>query len=151
MSKEKLKEQVFLIHRIYVKDISFEAPNTPQIFEKECIPNMKFNINTDVKELKLNVFEVTLKVRVIVQSEKDLVFLCDVHQAGVFFISNLNEQELRHCVSSYCPSILFPYARTCISTLVTYGSFPQLNLVPINFDHFFNKHKKFKKDDVIIN
>ena len=138
MSEKNLNQKVFIIHRIYVKDISFEAPNTPEVFEKQCVPTMKFNVNTDVKKFKLNIFEVILKVRVIVKNKEDLVFLCDVHQAGIFFISHFNENELKHCLSSYCPSILFPYARSCISSLVSYGSFPQLNLAPINFDNIIN-------------
>ena len=56
MSEKNLNQKVFIIHRIYVKDISFEAPNTPEVFEKQCVPTMKFNVNTDVKKFKLNIF-----------------------------------------------------------------------------------------------
>ncbi|QFQ32798.1 protein-export chaperone SecB [Buchnera aphidicola (Aphis fabae)] len=140
MPEKKLNQKVFSIHRIYIKDISFEAPNTPEIFEQQCIPTMKFNMNTNVKKLKLNIFEIILQVRVIVQTKNSLVFLCDVHQAGIFLIDNFNEQELKYYIGSYCPSILFPYARTCISSLVSYGSFPQLNLAPINFDDILKKN-----------
>ncbi|QCI18048.1 protein-export chaperone SecB [Buchnera aphidicola (Aphis nasturtii)] len=150
MLEEQLKKKVFVIQRIYVKDISFEAPNTPEIFEQQCIPTMKFNINTDIKKLQLNLFEIVLQVRVIVESKKDLVFLCDVHQAGIFLISNFDEIELKHCLGSYCPNILFPYARACISSLVSFGSFPQLNLAPINFDDILNKNSEFKKNNINI-
>ncbi|QCI16894.1 protein-export chaperone SecB [Buchnera aphidicola (Aphis helianthi)] len=151
MIEKQLEKKVFAIQRIYIKDISFEAPNTPAIFEKKCIPTMKFNINTDVKKIKLDIFEIILQVRVIVESKKDLVFLCDVHQAGIFLISKFNEQELKYCIASYCPNILFPYARTCISSLVSYGSFPQLNLAPINFDDILNQNSNLKKDNIDIN
>lgn len=145
MPEKKLNQKAFAIHRIYIKDISFEAPNTPEIFEKKCIPTMKFNVNTNIKQLKLDIFEIILQVRVVVRSEKDLIFLCDVHQAGIFLISNFDKQELKYYISSYCPNILFPYARACISSLVSYGSFPQLNLAPINFDNIL------KKNDININ
>ncbi|ALD15021.1 preprotein translocase subunit SecB [Buchnera aphidicola (Aphis glycines)] len=148
MLEQKLKKKVFIIQRIYVKDISFEAPNTPGIFEKQFVPTIQFNLNTDIKKIKLNVFEIILQVRVIVENKKDLVFLCDVYQAGIFFISNLDGKELEHCINSYCPNILFPYARACISSLVSFGSFPQLNLVPINFDDILNTNSEFKKNNI---
>ncbi|CAL4318336.1 Protein-export protein SecB [Buchnera aphidicola (Protaphis terricola)] len=142
MSEKKIKQKIFSIQRIYVKDISFEAPHTPEIFKISTVPTMKFNIDTDIKKLKLNIFEIILKVRVIVKDKTNLVFLCDVHQAGIFLIDNFYEEELKHCLAVYCPNILFPYARSCISHLVSYGSFPQLNLEPINFDNIFNKQLK---------
>ncbi|AYN24452.1 protein-export chaperone SecB [Buchnera aphidicola] len=147
MSEKQLKEKSFEIQRIYIKDASFEAPNTPKIFHKKWDPTIKFNLSTVSKKLKTNIFETILQVRVIVKSEENLVFLCDVHQVGIFFISCLNEQELKHCLGSYCPNILFPYARTCISSLVSYGSFPQLNLSPINFDDIFYKNLEYEKNN----
>lgn len=152
MSERKLKEKSFEIKRIYIKDASFEAPNTPNIFHKKWDPIIKFNLNITSNKLKSNIFETVLQVRVIVKNEENLFFLCDVHQAGVFLISYFNEKELKHCLGSYCPNILFPYARTCISSLVSYGSFPQLNLTPINFDNIFYKNLKsenniFNKED----
>ncbi|AAM67621.1 protein-export chaperone SecB [Buchnera aphidicola] len=147
MSEEKLKKKSFEIQRIYIRDASFEAPNTPNIFHKKWDPEIKFNLSTVSKKLKPNIFETNLQVRVIVKSEENLVFLCDVHQVGIFFISCLDEQELKHCLGSYCPNILFPYARTCISSLVSYGSFPQLNLSPIDFDDIFCKNLKSKRNN----
>jgi preprotein translocase subunit SecB len=147
MSEKKTKKKFLEIQRIYIKDASFEAPNTPNVFHKKWNPKIKFNLNTISKKLKPNIFETILQVRVIVKSEESLIFLCDVHQAGIFFISDLNESELKHCLGSHCPNILFPYARTCISNLVSYGSFPQLNLAPINFDDIFYKSLKVEKNN----
>lgn len=86
-----------------------------------------------------------LKIRLIVKIENDLVFLCDIDQAGIFFIKNLSEKRLKHCLYSYCPNILFPYARACISSFISYGSFPQINLAPINFDALYYNHLKLEK------
>ncbi|AWH90706.1 protein-export chaperone SecB [Buchnera aphidicola (Melanaphis sacchari)] len=140
------KKKFFEIQRIYIKDVSFEAPKTPNIFHKEWNPIIKFDLNSIAHQLEKNVFEVILQVKVIVKNKKELFFLCDVYQAGIFFILNLKKDELKHCLGAYCPNILFPYARTCISTLVSYGSFPQLNLAPINFDDIFYKNLKDKID-----
>ncbi|QCI15750.1 protein-export chaperone SecB [Buchnera aphidicola] len=146
MSKEQTKQKSFIIQRIYIKDASFEAPNTPNIFHADWHPNVKFNLNTISKKVEENIFEIVLQVRVIVKIKEDIVFLCDVDQAGIFFISNLNEKNLKHCLYSYCPNILFPYARTCISSLISYGSFPQMNLAPINFDAIYHNYMELKKN-----
>lgn len=140
MSEEKKKQKYFEIQRIYIKDVSFEAPNTPDVFNNSWDPTVKINLNTIFKEVKKNLFEVVLQIRVIVKSQEDSVFLCDVDQAGIFFITNLKEKKIKHCLYSYCPNILFPYARECISNLVSRASFPQMNLAPINFDSiYFNQ------------
>ncbi|MDE5285864.1 MAG: protein-export chaperone SecB, partial [Buchnera aphidicola] len=98
--------------------------------------------------IDLNVFENILQVRVTVKNYKKLVFLCDVYQAGIFFIANLDDKTLKHCLGSYCPNILFPYARSCISNLVSNASFPQLNLAPINFDAVYDKSMEKHKNDI---
>jgi preprotein translocase subunit SecB len=140
MSEETIKQKSFEIRRIYIKDASFEAPNTPNIFHVNWKPIVQLNLNTTAKKIEDNIFEIILQVRVIVKIKEDLVFLCDVDQAGIFFIRNLNEKKLKHCLYSYCPNILFPYARTCISNLISNGSFPQMNLEPINFDAIYYNH-----------
>ncbi|QCI24165.1 protein-export chaperone SecB [Buchnera aphidicola (Muscaphis stroyani)] len=145
LHKNTLKQHLFEIKRVYIKDVSFECPNAPSIFDQKWKPTVQLNLNTFSNKIELNIFEITLQVRVKVKSEKNLVFLCDVHQAGIFFISQLNEIELNQCIGSYCPNILFPYARECISNLVSHASFPQLNLAPINFDDIYQKHVEYKK------
>lgn len=145
MSEEKIKQQHFEIQRIYIKDVSFEAPNTPSIFYKNWTPKIEFNLNIISNSIQENIFEVILQVRVTVKIKEDVVFLCDVHQAGIFFIVNLKKDKLKHCLYSYCPNILFPYARECISSLVSNASFPQLNLAPINFDAIYYKNINFQK------
>lgn len=146
MSEERTKKESFEIQRIYIKDVSFEAPNTPRIFHKAWDPNTQFKLNATSKKIEKNIFEVVLKVKIIVKIQGDLVFLCDVHQAGIFFICNLNEIKLEHCLYSYCPNILFPYARACISSLVSSASFPSLNITPIDFDNVYYNDMKFKKN-----
>ncbi|AEO08421.1 preprotein translocase subunit SecB [Buchnera aphidicola str. Ak (Acyrthosiphon kondoi)] len=145
MSEEKKKE-LFEIQRIYIKDASFEAPNTPNIFYIDWIPTIKLNLNTSANKIKKNIFEIVLKVNLIAKIKEELVFLCDIDQAGIFFIANLSEKRLNHCLYSYCPNILFPYARACISNLISHGSFPQINLAPINFDALYNNHIKLEKE-----
>ncbi|WP_445401920.1 protein-export chaperone SecB [Zobellella sp. An-6] len=130
----------FQIQRIYLKDMSFEAPGTPLVFQKEWKPEVKLDLDTKSARLGDNVFEVVLTLTVTCKMEEDTVYLCEIQQAGVFTIGNMAEPQLAHCLGSFCPNILFPYARETVASLVNKGSFPQLNLAPVNFDALFAAH-----------
>ncbi|OOF67917.1 protein-export chaperone SecB [Rodentibacter caecimuris] len=139
-STEITEEQaVLLIQRIYVKDISFEAPNLPHIFHQEWKPQLGFELNTESVKLEEDLYEVTLNISVetTLEDSGDVAFICEVKQAGVFTISGLNEIQMAHCLTSQCPAMLFPYARELIASLVNRGTFPALNLSPVNFDALF--------------
>jgi preprotein translocase subunit SecB len=131
-------EQQFIIERIYVKDISFEAPNSPQIFTANWDPETNLNLNTNVVPLGEDHYEVELEVTVTVKDkEGKTAFLVEVKQAGAFLIKGYQADQLNHLLASYCPSNLFPYAREVISNLVSKGSFPEMHLSPINFDALY--------------
>ena len=127
----------FNISRIYTKDISFETPNSPAIFSKEWKPEIKLDLDTRTAELDKNVYEVVLAVTVTANMGEETAFLCEVHQAGIFALGEMPEQNKAHMLGAYCPNILFPYARETISNLVNRGTFPPLNLAPVNFDAIF--------------
>ncbi|MFU8785236.1 protein-export chaperone SecB [Aliidiomarina sp.] len=131
----------FNIQRVYVKDVSFEAPNTPAIFRKEWKPELNVDMNVSNTKLDENIYEVVLTLTVKNTVEGETAFLCEVAQAGIFSVpENMPEDGLAHTLAAFCPSILFPYAREAISGLVSKGTFPQLNLAPINFDAVFAQH-----------
>jgi len=129
----------FNIQRVYVKDISFECPNSPEIFKKEWAPEVSMDIDTQSQKLEEGVFEVTLSLTATAKIDEDVAFLCEVKQAGIFSVSQLEGAQLAHCLNAFCPNILFPYAREAVSNLVTRGTFPQLNLAPVNFDALFQQ------------
>lgn len=137
MSEQNNNEMSFQIQRIYTKDISFEAPNSPSIFHKEWAPEVKLDLDTSSNQLEEGVYEVVLRVTVTAQLDDMTAFLCEVQQAGVFTVEGIDDSQLAHCLGAYCPNILFPYARECVSNLVGRGTFPQLNLAPVNFDALF--------------
>jgi preprotein translocase subunit SecB len=137
MSEQSNTEMSFQIQRIYTKDISFEAPNAPQIFQKEWEPEVKLDLDTASTPLADDVYEVVLRVTVTATVGEDAAFLCEVQQAGIFSISGIEGAQMAHCLGAYCPNILFPYARECITSLIARGTFPQLNLAPVNFDALF--------------
>lgn len=130
------------IQRVYCKDISFETPNSPEIFQKEWKPEVKLDIDTRSAKLAENTYEVILALTVTVTVEDQVAFLAEVQQAGVFTLGNLPEAQLAHAIGAFCPTTLFPYARESVANLVNRGSFPQLNLAPVNFEALFASYVK---------
>lgn len=129
----------FQIQRIYIKDVSFEAPNLPTIFHQEWKPQLGFELDTETVQVDEDLYEVALHMTVstTLEDSGDTAFICEVKQAGVFAIKGLEGIQLQHALASQCPTILFPYARELISSLVNRGTFPALNLSPVNFDALF--------------
>jgi len=135
------QDQQFIIERVYVKDISFEAPNSPAIFTQDWEPDTNLNLNTQVNDLGDDHYEVELHLTVSVKGKDGkTAFLVEVVQAGAFLIKGYPPEQLNHLLASYCPSNLFPYAREVISNLVSKGSFPEMHLSPINFDALYAKN-----------
>lgn len=130
----------FAIQRIYTKDISFETPNSPAIFKKEWAPEVKLDLDTRTVEIETNLYEVVLSVTVTATVGEETAFLCEVQQAGIFMIGEMPEANKAHTLGSFCPNTLFPYAREAISNLVNRGTFPPLNLAPVNFDAIFQQY-----------
>jgi preprotein translocase subunit SecB len=127
----------FAIQRIYTKDISFETPNSPEIFKKEWKPEVQLDLDTRSTMIEEGLYEVVLAVTVTAKIGQETAFLCEVQQAGIFTIGEMPEQNKAHMMGSFCPNTLFPYARETISNLVNRGTFPALNLAPVNFDAIF--------------
>lgn len=127
----------FAIQRVYTKDISFETPNSPAIFQKEWKPELKLDLDTRSNKLADDTYEVILALTVTATVEGQTAFLAEVQQAGIFTIGNLPEAQLAHTIGAFCPTTLFPYARESVANLVNRGSFPQINLAPVNFDALF--------------
>ncbi|QIW16649.1 protein-export chaperone SecB [Pasteurellaceae bacterium RH1A] len=137
-SEEKVPFELH-IQRVYVKDVSFEAPNLPTIFQQPWDPELGFELDTETKQLDENLYEVCLHINVqtTMKESGDVAFICEVKQAGVFTITGIEGVQLAHCLAAQCPSILYPYARELIASLVNRGTFPALNLSPVNFDALF--------------
>lgn len=141
-------EAQFMIQRIYVKDLSYEAPNTPDVFQQQWEPELSLDLNTTSTQLENGVFEVVLTVTATVANQKATAFLVEVKQAGIFTIQGTATNQLDHLLNSFCPSILFPYAREAITSQVIRGSFPQLVLAPINFDALYMQQMAEKQNTV---
>nr|WP_314524527.1 protein-export chaperone SecB [uncultured Pseudomonas sp.] len=127
----------FSLQRIYVRDLSFEAPKSPAIFRQEWTPSVALDLNTRQKALEGDFHEVVLTLSVTVKNGEEVAFIAEVQQAGIFLIKNLDEASMSHTLGAFCPNILFPYARETLDSLVTRGSFPALMLAPVNFDALY--------------
>jgi preprotein translocase subunit SecB len=133
-------QKQFAIQRVYVKDISFEAPNVPEAFAREWRPEVSMNLGTASRSVGPNQHEVTVTATVTVKSGEETAFLVEVKQAGIFAAAGFTDAELSPLLGSYCPNVLFPYLRETISDLVTRGSFPQFLMAPVNFDALYAQH-----------
>jgi len=130
-------QQQFAIQKIYLKDLSFETPNSPGIFTEAGEPDMNVDLNTSSQQLHEGVFEVVLGVTATVKIKEKTAFLVEVHQAGVFNIAGFTDDEMGQVLGAACPNILFPFAREAVADLVNKGGFPQLVLQPVNFDMLY--------------
>ena len=133
-------EKQFAIQKIYTKDISFETPNSPKVFTLKWEPALDLNLGTRVEPLEEGLFEVVLSLTVTVTIGETNAYLVEVSQAGIFAIAGFADHEMGPMLGSFCPNILFPYAREVISDLVSKGGFPQLILAPVNFDALYMQH-----------
>ncbi len=133
-------EQHFEIQRIYIKDLSFESPNAPEIFTKEFQPAVNVELNTAHRTLADNIYEVELNLTVTVKSNDQVAYLIEVKEAGIFTAVGYPDEQLAHLLASYCPNIIYPFARELVAELSVRGGFPQQLLAPINFDALYAQH-----------
>ena len=133
----------FSITKLYVKDVSFESPNSPRVFEiVEWKPDVDLHLHTETVRFSDTDYEVSLRASVTVTCQERTMYLTDVTVGGAFAITGLTEEELAPILGSYCPSILFPYLREAVSDLAVRGGFPQLVLSPVNFDALYQGQGK---------
>ena len=128
---------VFAIQRIYLKDLSFETPMGPSVFQKQWQPKVNQDLNTKNTKLENDLYEVALRLTLTVTDGEDTIYILEVKQAGIFAIKGLDPKQLTHVINTTCPNILFPYAREAVDSVLSKGSFPALMLPPINFDALF--------------
>lgn len=134
----------FSLQRIYIKDISFESPNAPSVFQQPFKPKVSLDLNTSSEQVGEDLYEVVVKVTSQVANAESgtTSFLVEVEQAGLFRIAGLKGDQLDHTLGAFCPNVLFPYARECIDNLVNRGSFPPLMLAPVNFEAMYAQKKQ---------
>jgi preprotein translocase subunit SecB len=125
------------LQKVYIKDVSFEVPGAPQIFQDQGQPQIQLNLSQQIGALAENVYEVVLTVTVTCKLAEKTAYLAEVQQAGVFGMSGFDNQNRDAVLATYCPNVLFPYARQIVSDLIQNGGFPPFLMQPINFEALF--------------
>lgn len=144
--KQPENEKQFSIQKIHLKDVSLETPNSPSIFTEKWDPKVEVNLSSNAQPLQNNLFEVSLTATITVKIQDKTAYLVEVCQAGIFSISGLSENEMGPMLGSFCPNLLFPYAREVVSDLVIKGGFPPMLMAPVNFDAVYAQHLKQMKE-----
>ncbi len=138
--QEEQQQSGFVIQRIYLKDCSFESPASPEVFLDKWEPEVSINLHTASKALKEDAHEVVLKITVTATQNEKTVFVAEVHQAGIFTVSDMPKEQIHYLLGAFCPNMLFPYARETIGSLVGRGEFPHFYLQPVDFDQIYQQH-----------
>lgn len=137
-NEQKAAEKQLAIQKIYVKDFSFESPHTPQVFSRnDWSPKTDLNLRSAHSAAEEDNHEVVLTVSIEAKEGDQTMFLVELHQAGLFHIRGYTDDEFKALVGSFCPNILFPYAREAIASIISKGGFPEFVLQPINFDALY--------------
>lgn len=143
MAEEKAAEKRLSIGKIYLKDFSFESPQAPQIFRQtDWKPKTDLNLRSGHTVLGDDNHEIVLTVTVEAKADDKTLFLVELQQAGIFVIAGYEGDELSAIIGSFCPNILFPYARESMASLIQKGGFPEFVLQPINFDALYFQAKQ---------
>ena len=134
---EQNEQPVFGIEKLYVKDLSLEVPNAPQIYLEREAPQVEIQLGTSGSGVGDDAYEVVLTVTVTAKLEDKTVFLVEVGQAGIFRIVNVPNEQIEPLIAVACPNILFPYAREAVSDAVTRAGFQPIVLQPVNFEAMY--------------
>lgn len=131
------------ISKVYLKDFSFESPQAPAIFTSgEWKPQTNLNLRSSHNDIENDVHEVVLTITVEAKDGDKTLFLVEIQQSGLFEIAGYSGEEFNAIIGSFCPNILFPYARESVAGIIQKGGFPEFVLQPINFDALYMQSRQ---------
>lgn len=139
-------QQQFQLQRIYLKDLSYEAPKTPLLFKENWKPDVNLEMNNASSEVEPGIYEVVLKATVTVKNGENIAFIAEVAQAGLFLLQGVEGIQKEAILKGVCANILFPYVRETVSDVVARGTFPQFLLQPINFEAAFAENLRKQQE-----
>ncbi len=135
------EQPVFSIEKLYLKDLSLEIPNAPQIFLEREAPQIDVQLNTKQGVVSEGIYETSLTVTITAKLQDKTMFLVEATQGGIFRINNVPAEEMDPILGIACPNILFPYVREVVSDAVTRAGFPPVILNPMNFEGLYQQQK----------
>ena len=132
-------QPTFAIEKVFLKDMSVEVPNAPEVFLERESPSMEVNISSAGREVQSGLYEVVLTVTITARIKEKTVFLVEVAQAGVFQIRNVPPQDMGPLLGIACPNTLFPYARETVSSVTARAGFQPVMLAPMSFEGIYQQ------------
>jgi preprotein translocase subunit SecB len=129
--------QQFAIQKVYMKDMSFETPNSPSIFTAEWKPDINLQLNSSANPVAEGVYEVVLSITVTAKLADKTAYLAEVQQAGIFTVDGFEGNQQGPMLGAFCPNVLYPFAREAVADLIGKGGFPPVYLAPVNFDALY--------------
>lgn len=141
MADDQVNQPVFQIQRIYVKDLSLEQPNAPQILLEQAQPQVDVNLNLSAAPFADGLYEVAVTATVTAKISDKTLFLVEAKQAGIFEIRNIPEDQLQPIIAIACPQIVYPYLRAVVSDIITRAGFPPVHLTEVNFQAMYEAQR----------
>jgi len=142
MAEEQTPQPSFQIEKIYVKDVSLEIPNAPQVFLESQQPQLEIQVRNESARFAEGLYEVAITVTVTAKAGEKVLFLAEASQDGIFSVRNVPAADLEPLLAVACPTILYPYARETVSDLVTRGGFPPVLLAPVSFEAIYAQRQQ---------
>ncbi len=138
---------VFQIQRIYLKDLSLEQPNSPQILLEQTQPQVDIALGMSAEPVAEGVVEVCVTATVTTKVKEQVLFLVEAKQAGIFEIRNVPQDQMQGIVSIVCPQMIYPYLRAIVSDICTRAGFPPILLTEVNFQAMFEAQQQAEADN----
>lgn len=135
-------QPVFQIQRVYLKDLSLEQPNSPQILAQQGQPQVDVNLGIEVQPIEEGLFEVAVVATVTTQLEGRTLFLIEAKEAGIFELRNIPDDQIQPVLAIACPTIVYPYLRAVVSDMVTRAGFPPVHLAEVNFQAMYEAQQQ---------
>ena len=132
-------EPVFQIQRVYLKDVSLEQPNSPEILMQQEQPNVDIQLGVETKPVVEGIFEVTVTATVHTKIQDKTVFMVEAKQAGIFEVRNIDPEQLGSILGIACPQIVYPYLRGNVADMIQRAGFPPVHLAEINFQAMYQQ------------
>jgi preprotein translocase subunit SecB len=141
MADEQANQPVFQIQRIYLKDVSLEQPNSPQILLEQGQPNVDVNLNLAANPFADGLYEVAITATVTTKLADKVVFLVEAKEAGIFEMRNIPEDQMQPILAIACPQIVYPYLRAVVADIITRAGFPPVHLTEVNFQAMYEQQR----------
>ncbi|HEY2344737.1 MAG TPA: protein-export chaperone SecB [Xanthomonadaceae bacterium] len=127
----------FMVHKVYLKNVSYEAPGAPAVFQEQAMPQLSLNLNQKVARFETDTYEVALSITLTCTINEKTAYLAEVEQAGIFGLAGFDQAGVDMMLGTHCPNVLFPYARQALGDLIAHGGFPPFLLQPLNFEALY--------------